>query len=226
MELFDSSQRVPPFNNVARLFDPGIPAADYDAIREIFFREFLEPMIDKSFSRTATWNDFKGKTERPSLGTGTGLHSEAARELVLWFVERDRITIGSSKDDVVRIQGTPDEIGDTKWRYGASNLYFEKDKVTKWDISPLSPLKVILRPSGSAPSKRGFAAADTKDEVFRAQGPPTSFSESTWKYGDSAVLFDHGRVARFVNKTSSIETSTIDQLTPRCSRQTARGAFS
>lgn len=51
-------------------------------------------------------------------------------------------TIGSSKADVVRVQGQPSRVTGDAWDYGVSRVYFSDGKVTSWDNSPLSPLKV------------------------------------------------------------------------------------
>ena len=60
----------------------------------------------------------------------------------------DFITIGSSKSDVVRVQGTPTDIydyssGDT-WYYGSSRIEFDsKDRVKSWNNN--GRLKVIMQ---------------------------------------------------------------------------------
>jgi hypothetical protein len=140
VQLLAPNQKVPPFNDMARLFDVGIPASEYDAIRELYFYTFVAPELDKKYSVSATWEEFRRRTERPSTSTTrTGLTSEGARHLVGWFAERNHFTVGSSKDDVLRVQGTPDEITESMWRYGSSRVFFSKDRVARWDIFPLSP---------------------------------------------------------------------------------------
>ena len=42
-------------------------------------------------------------------------------------------TIGSTKDDVLRLAGQPYSFTDTKWTYSNANVYFDyRGKVTKW----------------------------------------------------------------------------------------------
>lgn len=49
---------------------------------------------------------------------------------------------GSSKKEVIAIQGTPDRDAGNVWDYGVSRVYFENGHVKSWDESPLNPLKV------------------------------------------------------------------------------------
>jgi len=50
--------------------------------------------------------------------------------------------VGSSKDEVRSIQGTPVTETDTVWDYGPSRVYFDKNRVVRWENSPLQPLHV------------------------------------------------------------------------------------
>jgi hypothetical protein len=50
--------------------------------------------------------------------------------------------IGSSKDEVRSIQGTPVSETETVWDYGTSRVYFEHNRVVRWEASPLQPLRV------------------------------------------------------------------------------------
>jgi len=205
--LLAPNQEVPPFNDMARMFDLAIPASEYDSIRKLYFEMFAEPVLDepvldnRKYSVSATWEEFKRLTERPSADSvkRTGLTSKGARWLINWFAERGHyhLTVGSSKDDVLRVQGTPDEVSDSMWRYGTSRVFFAKDRVTRWDVFPLSPLKVKIFPSDNSKSNLRFSVRSSKDEVLFAQGPPNAFSERSWRYGDSVVFFEDGRVTRW-----------------------------
>lgn len=50
--------------------------------------------------------------------------------------------IGSSKEEVRSIQGTPVSETETVWDYGTSRVYFEHNRVVRWEASPLQPLHV------------------------------------------------------------------------------------
>jgi len=49
---------------------------------------------------------------------------------------------GSSKSEVLAVQGAPDRDGGDVWDYGVSRVYFNNGHVKGWDESPLNPLKV------------------------------------------------------------------------------------
>jgi hypothetical protein len=50
--------------------------------------------------------------------------------------------LGSTKDEVRSIQGTPVSETETVWDYGPSRVYFEHNRVVRWEASPLQPLRV------------------------------------------------------------------------------------
>jgi outer membrane protein assembly factor BamE (lipoprotein component of BamABCDE complex) len=50
--------------------------------------------------------------------------------------------VGSSKDEVRLIQGTPVSETETVWDYGTSRVYFEHNRVVRWESSTLQPLHV------------------------------------------------------------------------------------
>jgi hypothetical protein len=50
-------------------------------------------------------------------------------------------TVGSTKDEVVVVQGTPTRFSDRVWEYGHSRVYFEADRVARWEAWRGSPLK-------------------------------------------------------------------------------------
>lgn len=49
---------------------------------------------------------------------------------------------GSSKKEVLTVQGIPDRDAGNVWDYGVSRVYFENGRVKNWDESPLYPLRV------------------------------------------------------------------------------------
>src|SRR5438093_5199477 len=194
--LLSPDQKAPPFHDLSRIFDLGIPQEDYDSIRRLYFDSYVAPSLDsRKYDVSATWNQFKRQTERPPLQPGrTGLKSSAARRLVSWFAEMDYFSIGSTKDQVLKVQGTPDEVTELMWRYGSSSVAFADGRVTKWNVMPSSPLKVKLLPSRQA-APTAFGKGSSKDEVFFAQGPPNRFNDQAWEYGGSRVIFAGGRVS-------------------------------
>jgi len=50
--------------------------------------------------------------------------------------------VGSTKDEVRSLQGTPVTETENVWDYGPSRVYFEHNRVVRWETSPLQPLHV------------------------------------------------------------------------------------
>lgn len=53
------------------------------------------------------------------------------------FIER-----GSTKDEVLALQGTPWRQTDREWVYGASRIFFSGERVIGWEESSMHPLKI------------------------------------------------------------------------------------
>ena len=49
---------------------------------------------------------------------------------------------GSSKEEVIAAQGTPDHDAGNVWDYGLSRVYFKNNRVKGWDEAPHNPLRV------------------------------------------------------------------------------------
>jgi hypothetical protein len=56
-------------------------------------------------------------------------------------------TVGSTKDEVLTIQGTPSHFTERMWEYGQSRIYFDGDRVTRWHEWRGSPLKARPAPA-------------------------------------------------------------------------------
>ena len=107
---------------------------------------------------------------------------------------RDYFTIGSTKDEVLTVQGTPTHFAEYEWDYGLSEVRFRDGRVASWRIFPGSPLRVRLLPSSPVLNQRFFTVGSTKDEVLAVQGTPTEVGDYEWGYGLSEVYFKDGRV--------------------------------
>lgn len=104
-------------------------------------------------------------------------------------------TIGSSKQEVLAIQGTPDRFTDTQFEYGLSKVNFENGKVISWDVSyPKLNVRLITKSSTTA---NYFTVGSTKDEVIKIQGTPDRFTEDSFQYGLSKVNFKNGVVVNW-----------------------------
>jgi hypothetical protein len=104
-------------------------------------------------------------------------------------------TVGSTKDEVLAVQGTPTRVGEYEWAYGLSTIDFRDGRVVSWTIYGSSPLHAKLLPSSTASNTPGyFTVGSTKDEVLAVQGTPTRVGEYEWAYGLSTIDFRNGRV--------------------------------
>ena len=110
---------------------------------------------------------------------------------------REWYTIGATQDEVLRVQGKPDETQELRWRYRKSWLFFSGGRVTGWDVARKSPLRVRLLPHDAGVTASDFTFGSSADEVLAAQGTPDAFSDPAWRYGESTVYFADGRVTRW-----------------------------
>jgi DnaJ domain len=113
----------------------------------------------------------------------------------------ENFTIGSTKKDVLTVQGIPTASSPDTFEYGASKVFFSGDKVIGWENAPVwVHLHVELRPAHPVDgTTHYFSKGSTRDEVLAVQGTPTGFSYNTLEYGLSKVHFRDGRVTSWEN---------------------------
>ena len=113
-------------------------------------------------------------------------------------VRRQYFTLGSTRDEVLAVQGTPDCIkADGTFQYGVSTVTFGPDgAVTRWQSLPPGRLKVMLSPKASVKPLEHFTLGSTRDEVLAVQGTPDCIkTDGGFMYGPSSVSFGaDGRV--------------------------------
>ncbi|GLI33522.1 DnaJ domain-containing protein [Desulforhabdus amnigena] len=106
------------------------------------------------------------------------------------------ITLGSTKDDVIRALGTPTRVMGNRWYYGFSEIRFKEDRLIGFD-NFFEHVSIRLNPSGShgpAVQKQFFTVGSTRDEVLAVQGTPTSIQGSIWFYRSSHIQFRDEKV--------------------------------
>jgi hypothetical protein len=110
-------------------------------------------------------------------------------------------TIGSTKKEVLTVQGIPTAYSPDTFEYGRSKVFFVGDKVVGWEDAPLwIHLNAQLRPGHLVDARmHHFTIGSTRDEVLAVQGTPTGFSYNTFEYGTSKVHFKDGRVSSWEN---------------------------
>ena len=110
----------------------------------------------------------------------------------------ESFTLGSSRDQVSAVQGTPTQVSKNRWSYGFSYVDFEKGKVKSWYSSRMDPLNVVMTPARE-PDQEYFTVGSSKEEVLALQGTPTRLTETRWGYGYSYVDFEKGKVVKWYN---------------------------
>ena len=100
------------------------------------------------FSNLFTRRAFAGRLA--TLVSGLGLTATAASSgaSVVVYPQDDPLvpyfTVGSTKDDVVRVQGPPDTVTGNVLKYGVSEVYLKNGRVESWHIDPSTPLKASM----------------------------------------------------------------------------------
>lgn len=107
--------------------------------------------------------------------------------------------IGSSKNDVIRIQGTPTSINPVKdeWNYGKSILTFNTNHLIGYrNYSGELKVKPLIddgNPSTATTIEKGVS----KEDVLKIQGSPDTVEGNYWKYGPSWINFVDNQVADY-----------------------------
>ena len=125
-----------------------------------------------------------------------------AKLLPKYPTDADVFSLGSSKDVVLSVQGTPDHFSEQSFHYGHSMVHFANDRVSGWNEATNYPLSVVLEPSNPTSSKY-FTLGSTRDEVIAAQGTPSQYSARMLKYGYSTVSFENGLVVSWYQSPAS-----------------------
>jgi hypothetical protein len=129
---------------------------------------------------------------------------------------REYITIGSTKDEVIRIQGTPSSISGPpmyeEWSYGLSSVVFQGGILKAYNNFEHN---LRIRINSQQQEHDGlpvyFTIGSTKDQVVNVQGTPSSITGppafEEWSYGLSSVTFEWGRVKSFNNYEQNLRVS-------------------
>ncbi len=114
------------------------------------------------------------------------------------------ITIGSSEEEVLLVQGTPTRVEDNRWFYGFAELVFKNGRVAEYD-NYFGRLKMSILPSiHSEPPGHFFTIGSTPDEVLDAQGTPTSIHGNRWSFDFAIVSFRDGKVQTVTNADETL----------------------
>jgi hypothetical protein len=116
---------------------------------------------------------------------------------------------GSTRDEVLAIQGPPERAEGERWVYGGDSVTFSKGRVSRYsNVSGKLHVRVLPEHPPALPPS-GFSIGSTKDDVLAVQGSPTRLEGNVWYYGPDSVLFAAGRVAGFVNVKGSLRLKLV-----------------
>lgn len=143
--------------------------------------------------RAASSNDAEGSNDTGKLPARI-LNAETS--LSSAGIPRDFFSVGSTRDEVLAVQGTPDKFTDAVFGYPyGSEVFFQNGRVTTWRVVG-SPLRARLLPAEVVENRGFFTVGSTKDEVLVTQGTPDRFTDTVFGYPyGSEVFFQNGRVA-------------------------------
>jgi len=163
----------------------------------VYGQKWVYGLSEVTFREGRVWryNNFDGTLRVRMLPTASTENSR----------DSDSFSLGSTKDEVLRTQGTPTLVEGNKWSYGFSDVYF-KDGIVIGFNNFFNNLKVEMRPSNesaAAFTRDYFTIGSSQDEVLAIQGTPTIVQGNLWSYHLSDILFAEGKV-RSVNDFSGI----------------------
>jgi curved DNA-binding protein CbpA len=92
-------------------------------------------------------NDGSNPGQKAEAHTRTNTMASNRASLVV-YPDEDPLapyfTVGSTRNDVVRIQGTPSRVAGNVFAYGLSEVYFQNGRVESWHVDPSTPLKARM----------------------------------------------------------------------------------
>jgi hypothetical protein len=144
----------------------------------------------------------KGNVNPDTGKKGTKVTPTISSDYQSFLTKNSLFSIGSTAQDVLRIQGQPSNWSKHAFDYGLSDVKFDRDnRVSGWNVSTYNPLKVHV--AVPATSKRAISIGSTREEVIAIQGLPDNYSPDSrsFDYGLSDVKF--GRDGRVSSWTES-----------------------
>jgi hypothetical protein len=117
------------------------------------------------------------------------------------FSPRGYFTLGSTKQGVQAVQGTPSSIIGNSWHYEYSSVSFSNNLVVGYS-NVSNNLKVQV---GEKTNAAGYiSVGSTQAEVLAVQGTPSSIIGNSWHYEYSSVSFSNGVVAGYSNISNNL----------------------
>ncbi len=120
---------------------------------------------------------------------------------------RGYFTLGSSADEVLAVQGTPNGIEGSRWRYDSSTVDFKREGVEGYSNASHN-LRVELYPqldTAAATSHGYFNLGSSQNDVLAVQGTPTGVAGQRWEYDLSWIRFVDGKVESYSNFSGNLK---------------------
>jgi outer membrane protein assembly factor BamE (lipoprotein component of BamABCDE complex) len=122
---------------------------------------------------------------------------------------------GATRDEVLRVQGTPTRVEGNHWFYGFSEVHFVDGRVASFD-NYFGNLKIRMLPASPPEAgENAFTIGSTKDQVLAVQGTPSSIRGNIWFYRFSDVLFRDGKVSWVNDPTGNLKFVPPETLTQK-----------
>ena len=109
------------------------------------------------------------------------------------------LSIGSTKEEVLQILGTPSDIIGNMWFYRLSSITFRNDRIVGY--SGGSNLKIKIFPAKKA-EKNYLDLNSPKDDVLSILGTPSDIIGNMWCYRLSSITFRNDRVVGYTGGKS------------------------
>ncbi|MEI9943783.1 MAG: J domain-containing protein [Chitinophagaceae bacterium] len=180
--------------------------------------------IENTNSQSSTPDDYSNQTaqtptyQSPETKTYDNQSSSSDEELSQPSSIRDGyFTIGSTKNEVLQVQGDPtginkyEAMGEEVWSYGFSTVTFKRGLVSEYSNTSKNLKAKMTTSNKSQNNTEYFTVGSSKDEVLQAQGNPTGINkyeamdEEVWSYGFSTVTFKNGRVSEYSNTSRNLQ---------------------
>ena len=118
---------------------------------------------------------------------------------------RGYFALGSTRQDVLDVMGTPSAISYNTFSYGYSSITFNGDEVSGYhNISNNLRVKIPCNTQSPAKQRGYFTVGSTMQDVLDVMGTPTSVSYNTYSYRYSTVTFSEGCVQRYHNTSNNL----------------------
>jgi hypothetical protein len=177
------------------------------------------PSQTSSFSTQAPSPEATAQNSTPEVGAPAGTHTSTVARNTQPATSHSTpasvqagttklkpyITVGSTREEVIALEGTPTVSSEDKLTYGRSELSLKNNTVVGWHIDSGWPLRVKLWPRSFVdPALDFFTVGSTKDEVLKIQGTPATLAEDHFEYGGAIVYFSNNRVVRWKSDPTSV----------------------